>query len=303
MYTASIDIGTNSVLLLIAEQTELGLQVHEEVQRLPRLGAMVDSNGVLARQSIDRVLEVLTEYAEIIQTYGDGVLKKTRVTATSAVRDAANKNEFLSLVKEIVGFEIQILSGEEEAKYTYLGAISQTKVESNSILVVDIGGGSTELAMGDSSQWLGGISVDMGCVRFNERYLLHNPPYQEEIGECRYSIEALLESTKLRLPPNTQVVAVSGTATSLAAIDQQLFPYQLTRINNYRLNTDKLAKSIEIFSLHTYEQLIELHPEVMLGRADVFLAGLLILEGVLRYAIVEEFIVSSGGIRHGILLS
>ena len=303
MYTASIDIGTNSVFLLIAGQTELGLQVHEEVQRLPRLGAMVDSNGVLARQSIDRVLEVLKEYAEIIQTYGDGVLKKIRVTATSAVRDAANKNEFLSLVKEIVGFEIQILSGEEEAKYTYLGAISQTKVESNSILVVDIGGGSTELAVGDSSQWLGGISVDMGCVRFNERYLLHNPPYQEEIGECRYSIEALLESTKLRLPPNTQVVAVSGTATSLAAIDQQLFPYQLTRINNYRLNADKLAKSIEIFSLHTYEQLIELHPEVMKGRADVFLAGLLILEGVLRYASVKEFIVSSGGIRHGILLS
>ena len=303
MYTASIDIGTNSVLLLIAEQTELGLQVHEEVQRLPRLGAMVDSNGDLARQSIDRVLEVLTEYAEIIQTYGDGVLKKTRVTATSAVRDAANKNEFLSLIKEIIGFEIQILSGEEEAKYTYLGAISQTKVESNSILVVDIGGGSTELAMGDSSQWLRGISVDMGCVRFNERYLIHNPPYQEEIGECRRSIEALLESTKLRFPPNTQVVTVSGTATSLAAIDQQLFPYQLSRINNYRLNTDKLAKSIEIFSLHTYEQLIELHPEVMQGRADVFLAGLLILEGVLRFASVEEFIVSSGGIRHGILLS
>ena len=209
----------------------------------------------------------------------------------------------MSLVKEIVGFEIQILSGEEEAKYTYLGAISQTKVESNSILVVDIGGGSTELAIGDSSQWLRGISVDMGCVRFNERYLVHNPPYQEEIGECRRSIEALLESTKLRFPPNTQVVTVSGTATSLAAIDQQLFPYQLSRINNYRLNTDKLAKSIEIFSLHTYEQLIELHPEVMQGRADVFLAGLLILEGVLRFASVEEFIVSSGGIRHGILLS
>ena len=303
MYTASIDIGTNSVLLLIVEQTELGLQVHEEVQRLPRLGAMVDSNGVLARQSIDRVLEVLTEYAEIIQTYGDGVLKKTRVTATSAVRDAANKNEFLSLVKEIVGFEIQILSGEEEAKYTYLGAISQTKVESNSILVVDIGGGSTELAMGDSSQWLRGISVDMGCVRFNECYLIHNPPYQEEIGECRRSIEGLLESTKLRFPSDTRVVAVSGTATSLAVIDQQLFPYQLSRINNYRLNTDKLAKIIEIFSLHTYEQLIELHPEVMQGRADVFLAGLLILEGVLRFASVEEFIVSSGGIRHGILLS
>jgi exopolyphosphatase/guanosine-5'-triphosphate,3'-diphosphate pyrophosphatase len=303
LYTASIDIGTNSVLLLIAEQTELGLQVHEEVQRLPRLGAMVDSNGVLARQSIDRVLEVLTEYAEIIQTYGDGVLKKTRVTATSAVRDAANKNEFLSLIKEIIGFEIQILSGEEEAKYTYLGAISQTKVESNSILVVDIGGGSTELAMGDSSQWLRGISVDMGCVRFNERYLIHNPPYQEEIGECRRSIEALLESKKLRFPSDTRVVAVSGTATSLAVIDQQLFPYQLSRINNYRLNTDKLAKSIEIFSLHTYEQLIELHPEVMQGRADVFLAGLLILEGVLRYASIEEFIVSSGGIRHGILLS
>ena len=303
MYRASIDIGTNSVLLLIAEQTEKGLQVLEEAQRLPRLGSMVDSNRLLAKESMNKVLEALSEYVAIIQKYGDEVLARTVVTATSAVRDAANKQEFLTLVKETVGFQVLILSGEEEAKYTYLGAISQTKVESDSIMIVDIGGGSTELAVGNSTNLLRGISINMGSVRFNERFLLHNPPYQREIGECRRSIEALLRATQLRFPSNTQVVAVSGTATSLAAIDQQLFPYRSSGINNYRLNNDKLATFIRLFSIHTFEYLLDLHPEVMKGRVDVFLAGLLILEGVLRYARAEEFIVSNGGIRHGILLS
>ncbi len=303
MYRASIDIGTNSVLLLIAEQTEKGLQVLEEAQRLPRLGSMVDSNRLLAKESMNKVLEALSEYVAIIQKYGDDVLARTVVTATSAVRDAANKQEFLTLVKETVGFQVLILSGEEEAKYTYLGAISQTKVESDSIMIVDIGGGSTELAVGNSTNLLRGISINMGSVRFNERFLLHNPPYQREIGECRRSIEALLRATQLRFPSNTQVVAVSGTATSLAAIDQQLFPYRSSGINNYRLNNDKLATFIRLFSIHTFEYLLDLHPEVMKGRVDVFLAGLLILEGVLRYARAEEFIVSNGGIRHGILLS
>ena len=303
MYRASIDIGTNSVLLLIAEQTEKGLQVLEEAQRLPRLGSMVDSNRLLAKESMNKVLEALSEYVAIIQKYGDEVLARTVVTATSAVRDAANKQEFLTLVKETVGFQVLILSGEEEAKYTYLGAISQTKVESDSIMIVDIGGGSTELAIGNSTNLLRGISINMGSVRFNERFLLHNPPYQREIGECRRSIEALLRATQLRFPSNTQVVAVSGTATSLAAIDQQLFPYRSSGINNYHLNNDKLATFIRLFSIHTFEYLLDLHPEVMKGRVDVFLAGLLILEGVLRYARAEEFIVSNGGIRHGILLS
>lgn len=303
MYRASIDIGTNSVLLLIAEQTEKGLQVLEEAQRLPRLGSMVDSNRLLAKESMNKVLEALSEYVAIIQKYGDEVLARTVVTATSAVRDAANKQEFLTLVKETVGFQVLILSGEEEAKYTYLGAISQTKVESDSVMIVDIGGGSTELAVGNSTNLLRGISINMGSVRFNERFLLHKPPYQREIGECRRSIEALLRATQLRFPSNTQVVAVSGTATSLAAIDQQLFPYRSSGINNYRLNNDKLATFIRLFSIHTFEYLLDLHPEVMKGRVDVFLAGLLILEGVLRYARAEEFIVSNGGIRHGILLS
>ena len=303
MYRASIDIGTNSVLLLIAEQTEKGLQVLEEAQRLPRLGSMVDSNRLLAKESMYRVLEALTEYVAIIQKYGDEVLARTVVTATSAVRDAANKQEFLTLVKETVGFQVLILSGEDEANYTYLGAISQTKVESDSIMIVDIGGGSTELAVGNSTNLLRGISINMGSVRFNERFLLHNPPYQAEIDVCRRSIEASLRATQLRIPHNTQVVAVSGTATSLAAIDQQLFPYRSSGINNYRLSNDKLATFIRLFSIHTFEYLLELHPEVMKGRVDVFLAGLLILEGVLRYASAEEFIVSNGGIRHGILLS
>ena len=136
---------------------------------------------------MDKVLITLTEYVGIIKKYGDHVLTKTVVTATSAVRDAANKHEFLRLVEETVGFQVRLLSGEEEAKFTYLGAISQTKIKADSILVIDIGGGSTELAIGNSTSMLNGISIDMGCVRFNERYLLHDPPFEKKSENARDS--------------------------------------------------------------------------------------------------------------------
>lgn len=302
MLRSSIDIGTNSVLLLVCKQNTDSLEVIFELQRLPRLGKGVDKLGRLSADSMKRVLDVLLEFNSIL-TSDFPTCETPLITATSAVRDAKNKQEFLAQIYEQTGWVVRLLSGEEEAKYTYLGALSQTPIQNSHALVIDIGGGSTELSLGTPMQWQKGISLDMGCVRYNERFLHHNPPFQEEIGQCVSSIQDYLTKDALKIPKQTSLIAVSGTATSLVAIDAQIHPYDSEKVNNHRITQSQLAKSIDLFRLHTYQELIELHPEVMEGRADIFLTGLLILNEILNHYKAEEFIVSSGGIRHGILVS
>ncbi len=171
------------------------------------------------------------------------------------------------------------------------------------MLVLDIGGGSTEIALGRNGKLVDGHSFDMGCVRFNERFLHQDPPFQEQIQECREAIKNMLDSKKIKTRRNTQAVGVAGTLTSLAAIDLQLEEYDPEHMNGHVIVSEKLKKGIEIFSLHTHQQLLELSPKVLKGREDIFLAGLLILEGFLNYFDLKEIRVSTGGIRHGALLN
>lgn len=300
---AAIDIGTNTVLLLIAEAKQPTLQVQHEEYRMPRLGKGVDANQNLNVSSIRRVLDVLNEYKEIIESRFpecDEVI----VTATSAVRDAVNRDLFLAKVKEETGFEVELLSGDEEAQYTYKGALATVEhlTDDESYVVLDIGGGSTEIAAGSNGTLTSYTSLDIGCVRFTERFLKHNPPYQEEIFQCREAIRSALAKQKVKMPKNAKAVGVAGTMTSLAAIDLQVEEPQIERLNGHAIDRQKLSKSIEIFSLHTYDQLLELNPTVLKGRQDIFLAGLLILEEFLKYYALDEIITSTGGIRHGALL-
>ena len=298
---AAIDIGTNTVLLLIAKVENDHITVVEEQQRLPRLGKGVDEDRVLHYESMQRVFQVLKEYETIISTYPD--VNEVIVTATSAVRDAQNKKDFLDQVKKDIGFDVRLLSGLEEAQWTYTGALSVLEdEETKDFIVLDIGGGSTEVAHGTRDSVKNFYSFDMGCVRFRERFLTHNPPYQEEIFQCREEVEYLFNSKKFRIPKKVKCVGVAGTATSLAAIDLQLDEFENDRLNGHVIKKDKLSKSIEIFSLHTYDQLLELSPELLAGREDIFLAGLLILEGFMKYYNLDEMVVSTGGIRHGAIL-
>lgn len=300
---AAIDIGTNTVLLLVAEEESGKLNILHEEQRMPRLGQDVDINKTLASESIERVLKVVTEFKKILNDqYPD--VKDIVVTATSAVRDAANKAEFLEKVKEETGFDVVLLSGDEEAKFTYNGALTvfddQTKGD---VFVLDIGGGSTEIALGRNGSLLDAHSFDMGCVRFTERFLTQDPPFQEQIRECREAIKYMLDSRKFKPKRKVEAVGVAGTLTSLAAIDLQIDEYDPDRMNGHVIVREKLKKGIEIFSLHTHQQLLELSPEVLKGREDIFLAGLLILEGFLNYFDLDDIKVSTGGIRHGALLN
>lgn len=299
---ASIDIGTNTVLLLIAELTDQGLKVIHEEQRIPRLGRGVDAGKKLSRTAMNRVIKVLYEYKEIIECDFNEV-DSVSVTATSATRDAENRADFLKKIESATGWNAKILSGEQEAEYTYMGALAVLpKFSAGEVLVLDIGGGSTEIIAGYRNNIKQTVSFDMGCVRFTERYLLHDPPFQEELSQCRDAVEYMFESKKVRHGKNVHAIGVAGTLTSLAAINLQIENYNQDLINGHLIERDKLSKGIDIFSLHTHEELLELSPKIMRGREDIFLAGLLILEGFLKHFELPAIRVSTGGVRHGALL-
>lgn len=299
---AAIDIGSNTTLLLVAEFDNNGLKVLREEQRMPRLGASVDESGILSDLSMEKAVTIIKEYHDIIeQEYPE--VSEVIVTATSAVRDAVNRDDFIHSVKEATGYHIRLLSGEEEAQWTYAGAISTlTNLQDEVSVVIDIGGGSTELASGKHGSVIEFKSLDMGCVRFKERYLLHDPPFQEEIRECRMMIKAMFLKNKIKLSGKFKAIGVAGTATSLAALDKQIDEYEPDRINGHIINGEKLNKSLDIFKHHTYDQLLELSPSVLKGREDIFLTGMLILQGFLDAYQIDEIVISTGGIRHGALL-
>lgn len=301
---AAIDIGTNTVLLLVAEFDDGRLNVIEEKQRAPRLGKGVDRNKNLSNDAMERVISVLLDYKKHLEEHYSDV-EDVSVTATSAVRDANNRKDFLDQIKRDTGFSVEVLSGLEEAEYTYKGSLSVLAREwlAESNVILDIGGGSTEIAIGKGTTLSDRHSFDMGCVRFTERYLQSEPVTEREIQECRQAIEKELENHPFSIDEkSTRLIGVAGTVTSLAYIDLDLKKYEAQKINGFKITIEKLKNYIRKFSDIRTEDLIEKYPEVMKGRADIFLAGLLILEGFMGYYSYGNCIVSTGGVRHGAIL-
>lgn len=299
---ASIDIGTNTTLLLVAEESESGLQVVHEEQRMTRLGQGVDESKTLHHDSILRVVGAIREYQRIIsEEFG---LTTAIVTATSAVRDAQNRHHFIDWVKKETGLSVQVLSGHEEAKCTYLGATSvlDSLDSSSNSLVLDIGGGSTEIILAKAGKIEDAFSFDIGCVRFTERYLKNDPPAKTEIARCQDEIDHQFSKRKFLYKGKLQAIGVAGTLTSLAAIDLGVQQFDKESIDNHTITLDSLSQTIDAFSTRTHSQLLELYPGILKGREDVFFAGLLILRSFMKLYNVMEIKVSTGGVRHGALL-
>jgi exopolyphosphatase/guanosine-5'-triphosphate,3'-diphosphate pyrophosphatase len=301
---AAIDIGTNTVLLLVAkvvkEQNTI-LPIHEET-RTPRLGKGVDADKNINEAATERVLKALKEYRDILRT-NFPLVDEVIVTATSAVRDAQNREAFMSRIKEETGFNLRLLSGKEEAECTATGALSVLKISSKKdTFILDIGGGSTEVAVVKQGKLHDAHSYNMGCVRFTERFLHENPPTKNEIEPCRAEIKRLFDARLFETGDQKQAIGVAGTITTLAGMALELNSYKPEKLNGFKLTLANIQQFIEEFCTHTYQQMLERNSTYLKGREDIFLAGLLILETFLKQFGFTEILVSTGGIRHGALL-
>jgi len=295
-----VDIGTNSTRLLVADVAG-GRLVQEQDRRteITRLGEGVDGAGRLADAAMERVLETCARYHAAIEASG-----ADRVVAvlTSAVRDAANGNDFEEELHRRFGFDAQTISGDREAWLTYRGATSW-RDHAEPLLVLDIGGGSTELVVGAGDDVEFHVSTQIGSVRFTERHLRHDPPSDPELAACRSAVRAGLEAA---VPEDvrsraTDGIAVAGTPTSFAAIEQGLEPYDRDRVHGHRLTRDSCERVLERLAALPLEErrtVPGLHPE----RAPTIVAGGLILAETMNVFALEAMEVSERDILEGAAL-
>jgi exopolyphosphatase/guanosine-5'-triphosphate,3'-diphosphate pyrophosphatase len=298
MTIATIDIGTNTVLLLIASMDVSGnITPLAYEQRVPRLGAGVDLHRSLRPDSMQRVVRVLREYQRIMAQY---TLDTVKVFGTSAVRDAANEVEFRTLIRQHTGLELEILSGDEEARWTYRGAVSGVPYI-DSATVVDIGGGSTEITSGTRQQIVRRVSLDIGSVRLTERFFRHDPPLESELDDATALVRRELENTRAFDAAGSTLVGVAGTATSLAVLAQGQREFSLQAVTNFRL-TSEIVEQLYAMLRHMPSSRIATLSAVMEGRSDVITSGTLILRELMSLHGFNEMIVSERGVRYGIAI-
>jgi len=299
MRIASIDIGTNTILMLIGEVDPTGsLHVIQDEHAIARLGRGVDGQRLIPKDSFYRASEVLQKYITIARAHNvDAII----ACGTSALRDATNREEFLKFIREILALPIRILSGSEEARMTYRGALSDIlRGNSQHYGVLDIGGGSTELISGIGMKVDTSVSIDIGSVRLTERILKHSPPAEESINEFHDVVDAALST--IHYQNNIEkLIGVAGTLTTLAAIDLQLSKYDKLAIQGHVLSLSVIDRIYKALRPLNYDQLCS-YPQIHPDRADILLAGIMILRKVLRYLGLQNIEVSVNGLRHGLLL-
>jgi exopolyphosphatase/guanosine-5'-triphosphate,3'-diphosphate pyrophosphatase len=299
---AVVDIGTNSTRLLITDVDD-GRVVAEHDRRstVTRLGAGVDANGHLAEESIERVYRTLDEYRTMID---DRHADRRIAVLTSAVRDAANGSEFASSVRDRYGFEPHILSGDDEAQLTFLGATSERDPDDRTpTLVIDIGGGSTELVIGSGRTATFHVSTQAGVVRQTERHLHHDPPLAEELDELSDEVREIVTdaASAERRAAVERGIAVAGTATSLAAIAQELEPYDPRKVHGHVLDVPHIREMRDRLSAIPLEERREvrgLHPD----RAPTIVAGVVILLEIVDLFGLQQIEVSEHDILRGAAL-
>jgi exopolyphosphatase / guanosine-5'-triphosphate,3'-diphosphate pyrophosphatase len=300
MRVAVVDIGTNSTRLLIADVEGAGVAEVERRTTVTNMGRGVDHTGLICSEAIEDVCEVIADYKARYEEMG---AERVMAIATSAVRDATNGEAFIAELRERFGLDARLLTGEEEAHLTYLGATAQRPADDQT-LVFDIGGGSTELVIGSGTDVAFHVSLQAGTIRQSERHLTSDPPDPHELEDLAADIRNLVERAIAAQPEGRPVhaIAVAGTPTSLAAIDQELEPYDPDRVHGYHLGMQRVQRMLSrLSSLPLAERLRVpgLHP----GRAPTIVAGTVILVQVMRAFGLQEIEVSELDILHGSALS
>ena len=295
MSVAAIDCGTNSTRLLVTDDDG---RIVERLMRITRLGQGVDATRRLAPDAIERTIAVLRDYREVMDVHG---VKRVRMTATSAARDALNRDEFFDAAEAAVGARPELLSGDEEGRLSFAGATSELRPEDGPFLVVDIGGGSTEFAVG-VTEAEGVLSLDIGCVRITEKFIQSDPPAPEELSQAISVVHAYLEDVEREVPGSTgarRLVGLAGTVTTMAAVEIGLPVYDRDRLHHFVLTR---AAAEDVFrTLATEARADRIHnPGLEEARADVIVGGAAILVTIMRHFDFRECLVSEADILDGL---
>ena len=297
---AVIDCGTNSIRLLIAEISGSNFKEVIRTMEIVRLGQGVDENKAFHPDAINRTLSAVKSFKEIINK---NKVDKIRFCATSATRDAMNRNLFIDGVRDILNVQVEVIPGEEEAALSFTGATYQLDQGSGPFLVVDIGGGSTEFVYGDKKV-ISAKSVNIGCVRMSERHLTNQPPTTDQIASAIVDIDIAITQAAVSVPINSakSLIAVAGTATTVAAAALNLSKYDRDLIHLSKISADKVHKVAQMFQSMSKSKISAL-PYMHEGRVDVITSGSLVLSRVMAATGAAEFVASESDILDGMAFS
>lgn len=297
---AGIDIGTNTLRLLISEIGKHHFkEIHSE-RMITRLGEGLSGSGRLTHNAVARAVSTLKDFRTIIDRF---MINEVVIAATSAVREAENRQYFIDLVKKETGFDIEVISGEEEARRTFLGILHGLDKGIHNIVAIDIGGGSTELICGRGGEIISRVSIDLGVVKLTEMYIKSDPILPSEFTSMVSEIKEKIRNASLKLgnTAGSILVGTAGSITTLAAIDQKMEAYNPLRINNCILNlaairlilSDLVSKSIkERMTIKGLEP----------GREDIIVAGAAILITIMEEMGHDSLVVSDYGLREGLII-
>mgnify|MGYP003525220606 FL=1 len=308
MIRSTIDIGTNTILMLIAEYDEPtgNIRTILDIQRVPRLGKGVDSNRNILPESIQKAIDILEEYNDISEDHDSD---KITATATSFIRDSHNRDEFISAIKLNTGIEIEILSGSDEAKWTYAGGVYDKLGSNSRLTTIDIGGGSTEITTSADpintlndllAGQITGKSMNIGSVRLNEKYLNNHPPAFDNIMNAEKFINEHLKEIDFDIV-STELVGVAGTVTTLGAIVLGLDKFYAHKVDGLNITITEIESVLNRLIPMPIEELYGMG-DYMTGRADIVIPGILILKCFMRKFGFDNVKVSTKGLRYGVFL-
>ena len=296
-----IDIGTNTILCLIAElQSDGSFAVLDDLAEITRLGQGVERSGFIGREGEERSRKTLRRYLGRCQNLK---VQEVRAVGTSALRDAQNSAEVRSRFKAEFGIDVRVISGEEEAAYSFLAVEKGLPLAGRELLVIDVGGGSTELIRGNQTGISQAVSIDIGSVRLTEKFLHSDPVQNEEYEKLMVGIEKALGSLPqpwLKDSSRLTLVGIAGTFTTLAAVEKKLLRYTHGEVHGSPLALCEVQRQIALFKSKTIAERKAI-PGLEPDRADVILAGACMIEKIMKLFHSENVIVSDHGVRYGLL--
>ena len=297
MTIASIDLGTNTILLLIAHVDINHKQIHVlfNDQKIPRIGEGLKPGFPITENKEKLLLNILDSYKTLANQHR---CDKILVTATNAFRIASNKDYLVKKIKDLLNLKVNVISGEKEARLTFIGCTFES--EPNKILsVIDIGGGSTEIACGTNKKIFSRNSLPLGVVSLTEKYFFNDPPKEEEILVCKSAIKKVLKSSIEINSKFDKIIAVAGTPTTLACIKKRMTNYNEALIEGDTLTKSDLENFLDQLSIMKSAEIKNKFKSVVEGREDVLLTGTLLLFETMNYLNAKEVVVSTKGVRYG----